>query len=47
MRLDCYYGGDHTFPHGEKMIQAKLAILQQEITEYLPSLRVKLLDGSP
>jgi hypothetical protein len=44
MRLDCYYGGDHTFPHGEKMIQAKLAILQQEITEYLPSLRKKLVD---
>ncbi len=47
MRLDCYYGGDHSFPHGEKMIQAKLAILQQEITEYLPSLRVKLVDVSP
>jgi hypothetical protein len=47
MRLDPYYGGDHTFPHGEKMIEAKLAILQQEITEYLPSLRAKLLDGSP
>jgi len=47
MRLDPYYGGDHTFPHGEKMIQAKLAILQQEITEYLPSLQVKLLGNSP
>jgi hypothetical protein len=47
MRLDPYYGGDHTFPHGEKMIQAKLATLQQEITEYLPSLRVKLLGNSP
>jgi hypothetical protein len=41
MRLDCYYGGDHSFPHGEKMIQAKLAILQQEIKEYLPSLSAK------
>jgi hypothetical protein len=47
MRLDPYYGGDHTFPHGEKMIQAKLAILQQEITEYLPSLRAKLVDAAP
>lgn len=47
MRLDCYFGGDHTFPHGEKMIEAKLAILQQEITEYLPSLREKMLDNSP
>jgi hypothetical protein len=46
MRLDCYYGGDHTFPHGEKMIQAKLAILEQEITQYLPSLRTKLLGAS-
>jgi hypothetical protein len=47
MRLDCYYGGDHTFPHGEKMIQAKLAILHQEITEYLPSLQEKLVGDSP
>jgi hypothetical protein len=47
MRLDPYYGGDHTFPHGEKMIEAKLAILQQEMTEYLPSLRKKLVDDSP
>lgn len=38
MRLDCYYGGDHTFPHAERMIAAKLVILQQEINEYLPAL---------
>jgi hypothetical protein len=42
MRLDPYYGGDHTFPHGEKMIEAKLKILQAEINEYLPSLAAKL-----
>ncbi len=42
MRLDPYYGGDHTFPHGEKMIEAKLPILQKEISEYLPSLAAKL-----
>jgi DNA gyrase/topoisomerase IV subunit B len=47
MRLDPYYGGDHTFPHGEKMIEAKLAILKQEISDYLPSLRKKLLEDSP
>lgn len=41
MRLDPYYGGDHTFPHGEEMIKAKLVILQQEISEYLPSLAAK------
>jgi hypothetical protein len=47
MRLDPYYGGDHTFPHGEKMIQAKLGILHKEITDYLPSLKAKLLSDSP
>ena len=41
MRLDPYFGGDHTFPHGEKMIEAKLKILQSEIDEYLPSLAAK------
>ncbi|MEM2935672.1 MAG: hypothetical protein QW231_00655, partial [Candidatus Bathyarchaeia archaeon] len=38
MRLDFYYGGDHTFPHGTDMIQAKLRILDQEINEFLPAL---------
>jgi hypothetical protein len=42
MRLDPYYGGDHTFPHGEDMIKAKLEILQREISEYLPSLADKI-----
>jgi hypothetical protein len=42
MRLDPYYGGDHTFPHGEEMIKAKLEILQREISEYLPSLTAKI-----
>lgn len=42
MRLDPYYGGDHTFPHGEKMIEAKLQILEQEIVNYLPSLAPKV-----
>ncbi|HVT30476.1 MAG TPA: hypothetical protein VHE81_20875 [Lacipirellulaceae bacterium] len=41
MRLDPYYGGDHTFSHGAQMIEAKLAILQQEIDDYLPSLAAK------
>jgi hypothetical protein len=41
MRLDPYYGGDHTFPHGANMIEAKLVILQKEISEYLPSLAKK------
>ena len=42
MRLDPYFGGDHTFSHGEKMIEAKLTSLDEEINEYLPSLETKL-----
>ena len=38
MRLDFYYGGDHTFSHGAEMIRAKLQILEKEIDEFLPSL---------
>lgn len=38
MRLDFYYGGDHTFPHAADMIRAKLAILEQELKDYLPGL---------
>jgi hypothetical protein len=41
MRLDPYYGGDHTFSHGEKMMDAKLTILKKEISEHLPSLEAK------
>lgn len=37
MRLDFYYGGDHTFPHAADMIQAKLTILDREVNEFLPS----------
>jgi hypothetical protein len=42
MRLDPYYGGDHMFSHGEAMMRAKLAILDQEISEFLPSLEANL-----
>jgi hypothetical protein len=42
MRLDPYYGGDHTFSHGAAMIDAKLMILADEIHNYLPSLESKL-----
>jgi hypothetical protein len=38
MRLDFYYGGDHTFSHGSEMIRAKLEILDKEIGEFLPLL---------
>jgi hypothetical protein len=42
MRLDPYYGGDHTFSHGEEMMNAKLKILREELSTYLPSLEAKL-----
>jgi hypothetical protein len=38
MRLDPYYGGDHSFSHGEAMIAAKLKLLDQELNDYLPGL---------
>jgi hypothetical protein len=38
MRLDPYYGGDHSFSHGAAMIAAKLELLDEELNEYLPSL---------
>jgi hypothetical protein len=42
MRLDPYYGGDHTFSHGEEMMRAKLELLDEELSNYLPSLEAKL-----
>ena len=42
MRLDCYYGGDHTFSHCADMLRAKLDILDREIGEILPGLETKL-----
>ena len=38
-RLDFYYGSDHSFPHGLDMLNAKLKLIEQEITVYLPSWR--------
>lgn len=42
VRLDFYYGGDHTFPHGAEMIRAKLEILKNELNNYLPSVAARL-----
>jgi hypothetical protein len=42
MRLDPYYGGDHSFSHGAAMIAAKLELLDQELNEYLPSLSARI-----
>jgi len=38
VRLDMYYGGDHTFSHGADMIRSKIQLIEQEINAYLPSL---------
>jgi hypothetical protein len=38
MRLDFYYGGDHTFPHAADMIRAKLGLLKAELAEFLPKI---------
>lgn len=38
VRLDFYYGSDHTFPHAADMIRAKLEILEGELSEFLPGL---------
>jgi len=38
VRLDFYFGGDHTFSHGTEMIAAKIEILEKELAEVLPAL---------
>ena len=42
MRLDFYYGSDHTFPHAVDMMRAKLALLDHEIGVFLPEIAAKL-----
>jgi len=41
VRLDFYYGSDHTFSHGADMIRAKLELIDREINEFLPALAAK------
>ncbi len=41
VRLDYYYGGDHCYHHGAQVIAAKLKLIEQEISSYLPSLRAR------
>ncbi|MCX5659604.1 MAG: hypothetical protein NTW19_07760 [Planctomycetota bacterium] len=38
VRLDPYYGFDHSFSHGAEMIRAKLVILDHELDVFLPAL---------
>jgi len=42
IRIDAYYGGDHTFSHTEDMLRAKLKIMEGEINTYVPGLRDKV-----
>lgn len=45
MRLDFYYGGDHTFPHTADMLRAKLELIRRELDEFLPSLERRIGQG--
>jgi len=38
MRLDYYFGGDHTFSPGVDVLDAKLKLLDRELGEFLPKL---------
>ncbi|MDZ4857980.1 MAG: hypothetical protein SGI88_03280 [Candidatus Hydrogenedentes bacterium] len=38
VRLDWYYGSDHTFPHGAEMLREKMRLLDNEIGETVPAL---------
>jgi len=42
MRLDFYYGSDHTFSHGAEMLRAKLELLEHEINDFLPELAERI-----
>jgi hypothetical protein len=37
VRLDFYYGSDHTFPHLGEMLAAKQELIAQELAELLPA----------
>ena len=41
MRLDWYYGGDHTFPHAVDMLRAKLTLIEHELDTFLPAFAAK------
>ena len=42
VRLDPYYGSDHSFAHGTEMLQVKLDLLEKEIGSYLPTVAKNL-----
>jgi hypothetical protein len=41
MRLDYYYGGDHSFSHGVDVLDAKLKLLNFELKDFLPSVAAR------
>jgi hypothetical protein len=41
MRLDYYYGGDHSFSHGVDVLDAKLKLLSFELSDFLPSVAAR------
>jgi hypothetical protein len=41
MRLDYYYGGDHTFSHGVDVLDAKLKVLASELNVFLPNVSAR------
>ncbi|HIJ64562.1 MAG TPA: hypothetical protein HPP77_01320 [Candidatus Hydrogenedentes bacterium] len=41
VRLDWYYGSDHTFEHGADMIRAKIKLIDHEIGDFLPALAAR------
>ena len=38
MRLDFYFGGDHSFSHGVDILDAKLKLVDSELNDFLPKL---------
>lgn len=48
VRLDFYFGSDHTFSHGSEMLEAKIGLLTGELFQVLPALATELnLDTPP
>ncbi len=45
MRLDFYFGGDHSFSHGVDVLNAKLKIIERELSRFLPGLAKQLDEG--
>ena len=45
MRLDFYFGADHTFPHLSDMLRAKIRLTRHEIAVFLPALAAKFEAG--